>query len=173
MSDLRSLPDGTLKAYLYALGAWAIAAAISYPLDRMGLALTLCFPLAFWFCGLTVWWWLRTRGRVDRDGLDDVEVAAGVKSVGRIMAGAGMVPAIVFLANDPLAADAWGTLAGVAVLTAIGWFIANVGPRLKASVARIGVLVACWLVLPINATGTISVAWFMGWFDRVVEPIVG
>ncbi|MFK7927024.1 MAG: hypothetical protein AB8H79_02460 [Myxococcota bacterium] len=173
MSDLRSLPDGILKAYLYALGAWGLAAAAAYPLDRLGLALTLCYPLALWFAGLTGWWVVRVFRQHRAGELESAEVSAGVRSIGRILAGAGMIPAIVFLARDPLAVSSWGTLVSVGALTGIGWFIANVGPRLQASVARLGILVTCWLILPINATGTLSYAWFIGWFDRVVEPVVG
>jgi len=173
MSDLRSLPDGTLKAYLYALGAWGLAAAAAYPLDRLGLALTLCYPLALWFAGLTIWWTVRVF-RQHRDGeLESVEVSAGVQSIGRILAGAGMIPAIVFLARDPLATNSWVTFASVGALTGVGWLIANVGSRLHATVARLSVLATCWLVLPINATGTLSYAWLIGWFDRVVEPVIG
>jgi hypothetical protein len=98
---------------------------------------------------------------------------SGVRSIARILAAVGLLPGIVFLADDPLAPEAWGTFAGVAALTGVGWLLANFGHRLRAPAARLAVLVLCGLVLPLNATGSVSVAFFRGWFDRVVQPLVG
>lgn len=172
MSDLRSLPDAFLKAYLYAIGGWGLALAILYPFDHLQWALTLCFPLALWQAVVTGWWWVRVRGSADL-ALQPVEVSSGVRSVARILAASGLLPGIVYLAQDPLQPEAWGPLVGVGALVGVGWLAANLGPRISADPARIGILVATGLVLPLGATGTITWAWARGWFDRVIEPIVG
>jgi hypothetical protein len=171
MSDLRSLPDGTLKAYLYALGAWALGLAVLYPMDLLPWSLTLCFPLAAWFGALTAVWWVRTRRARDRAALTEPEVSSGVRSVARILALAGLLPGVVFLARDPFAAASWGTLAGIGLLCGLGWLVANLGPRLRVDAARIGVMTACWAVLPVNATGSVSWAVFKGWFRTLSEPV--
>ena len=155
------------------MGAWGVALAGLYAAGQLAWALTLCFPLALFLDGLTVWWWRGTRVGVHEGRLTEEESASGVKSVARILAAVGLLPGIVFLANDPLVPESWGTFAGIAVLSAVGWLVANFGSRLRATTARLGVLVVCGLVLPLNATGSVSVAFFRGWFDRVVQPLVG
>lgn len=173
MTDLRSLPDNTLKLYLYAVGTWGIVLAGLYAFGQMAWALTLCFPLALYLDGLTAWWWRSSRVRVEAGELSEDELGSGVRSIARILAAVGLLPGIVFLAQDPFLPETWGTFLGVAALSGIGWLIANYGPRLQAQTARVLVLVLCGLVLPLNATGSVSVAILRGWFDRVVQPLVG
>ena len=173
MTDLRSLPDSVLKLYLYAVGGWGVVLAILYMVGLLQWALTLCVPLALYLDGLTVWWWRQSGVRLRAGELEEEELSSGVKSIARILAAVGLLPGIVFLAKDPLLPETWGTFIGIAVLSAVGWLLANYGSRLRANAARLAVLVFCGLVLPLNATGSVSVAFFRGWFDRVVQPLVG
>jgi hypothetical protein len=172
-NDLRSISDVILKIYLYSIGAWGIGLAILYAFGELGMALTLCFFLSLWLGLLTAWWWFGT-SKKQRDGeLKRSEVGAGVTSIGRILAFGGMIPGIIFLANDPFAGASWGALAGVTAVTAAGWGVANLGPKLKAPFVHVTVLALTWSVLPLNATGTVTAAWLLGLFNTVADKVVG
>jgi hypothetical protein len=170
VSDVRSLPDVTLKAYLYSLGAWGLVLLPCYITDRVGLALSLCYPLALWLGALTVWWWSRTWRRQSAGALETYEVASGVRSVGRILAGGAIIPGIIFLANDPLQVSAWGTFAGIAAISGAAFGIATLSDRyVRNRVVQTAVLGITWIVLPANATGAVSVATMWGWFSAISD----
>lgn len=168
MSDLRSLPDFVLKAYLFSLGGWGVALVVLWSVGAVGIALSLCFPLAVWLGVLTMWWWLRTLARVRRGELLDLELAAGVYSVGRILAGGGLIPGIVFVSYDPLSVPNWGTFGGVFAVSAVAAVLLSMGRRVEKRWLQPGLLVIAWLTLPINATGAVSAGAILGVFDAVI-----
>lgn len=171
MNDLRALPDKVLKAYLYALAAWAVALALLFPADQVPIALSLCYPLAIYLGVLTVWWWFRYTPPERGEPLKHGEVAAATRSIGRIMAASGLLPGSVFLVEDPLASSSWSALGGAAVLSLAGFLLADRVTRYANRVGLIAILATTWLVLPISATGSLSIAWFAGWFDKALEIV--
>lgn len=171
MNDLRALPDRVLKAYLYALAVWAIALALLFPADQVPIALSLCYPLAIYLGVLTVWWWVRYTSPARRVPLAHPEVQAGTRSVGRILAASGLLPGSVFLIEDPLTASSWSALGGAAILSGAGFILASRVTTLANRLGLMALLAATWLVLPISATGSLSIAWFAGWFDRALEIV--
>lgn len=171
MNDLRAVPDPLLKAYLYAIAAWAIALALLFAAGMLPYALLLCFPLAVWLIGLTAWWWVQQTSPTHPDPLDAGEVAAGSRTIGRILALSSLLPGAVFLADDPLARSAWSVVGGVALVAAIGVVLADrVAPRVGRP-GQIAVLAACAAALPLNTTGSLSLAWFIGLFDKALSLV--
>lgn len=171
MDDLRAVPDPLLKAYLYPIAAWAIALALLFAAGFLPWALLLCFPLALWLGGLTAWWWMTAAQPTAPDPLDDAEVAAGTRTIGRIVALSGLLPGAVFLADDPLATSSWSAVGGVALVAAIGFVVADrIAPRVGRT-GRIALLGVCAAILPINASGSLSLAWFIGLFDRALQLV--
>lgn len=165
--DVRSVPDRVLKAYLYPLGGWGIGLLFLFAAGETVWAITLCYPLALWYGGLTAWWAMDTRRRRDIEGLRPEEIDAGVRSVGRILAGSAMAPAIVFMTLDPLSPSTWGTVGSIALVTAIAWGLANALPKLKRRVSHTAAIVVAWAALPLNATGALSLAFWLGLLDEV------
>lgn len=166
-TDINSVPDGVLNAYLWPLGAWGIALLFLYASGNTVVSLTLCYPLALWFAGLTFWWVLRTERRYRGGLLEASEVKAGVRSVCRILAAASVTPGLVFLAMDPLSTSTWGTCGSVAIVTAIAWTLANTMPRLGRRATYLLAIAFAWSSLPLNATGAITLAMWLGWFEGV------
>ena len=171
LDDLRAVPDPLLKAYLYAIAGWAIALALLFAAGLLPWALLLCFPLALWLAGLTGWWWLTATQPTAPDPLEDAEVAAGARTIGRMLALSGLLPGAVFLADDPLAASSWSAVGGVALVSALGFLLADrLAPRVGRA-GRVAILGACAAILPINASGSLSLAWFIGLFDRALQLV--
>ena len=166
-NDLRSVSDRVLKLYLYSLGAWAICLLALFTMDRIGLALSFCFPLSIWLGALTVYWWLSTRRKFKAKQLELLEVKAGVQTVGRILAGGGIIPGIIFLANDPLIPTAWGTFLGIAATSGAAWQLVHLSIRLERARLDPVILLCAWAILPINATGAVSLGALLGWFEQV------
>jgi hypothetical protein len=171
VNDLRAVPDPLLKAYLYAVALWAIALALLFAAGLLPYALLFCFPLALWLIGLTGWWWVRHASPSHPDPLAPDEVAAGSRTIGRILALSSLLPGAVFLADDPLAPSAWSAVGGVAVIAAVAFVLADrVAPRVGRS-GLVAVLGACGAALPINTTGSLSLAWFIGLFDTALALV--
>lgn len=166
-SDLRSVSDRMLKLYLYSLGAWAICLLAVFTMDRIGLALSFCFPLSIWLGALTVFWWLTTRRKQKANQLELLEVKAGVRTVGRILAGGAVIPGIIFLANDPFIPAAWGTFLGIAATSGVAWQLVHLSLRLEGLRLDPIILLCSWAVLPINATGAVSLGAVLGWYEQV------
>ena len=167
--DLRSVSDKTLKLYLYSVGAWAVFLLGSFVMGRIGLALSFCYPLAIWMGVMTVWWWLTTRKRFTSEDLTGIEVKAGVLTIGRILAGTGVIPGIIFLALKPLEPAAWGTCFGVAVTSGAAWQLVHLSTKMKSPKLSPIILLCSWTILPINATGAVSLGAFMQWFEQAKQ----
>jgi len=150
-SDVRSLPDRVLKAYLWPLGAWGVGLLFLFAFGETFWAITLCYPLAVWFGVLTLWWGARTRSRLRAGELTRPEVDAGVRSIARL----------------PLSPGAWGTCASVGIVAGLAWLGANSLPRLSHRLSHTLALVVAWLALPLNATGSLSLAFWLGLFEEV------
>ena len=168
-SDLRSVSDRMLKLYLYSLGAWAICLLALFTMDRIGVALSFCFPLSIWLGALTVFWWVTTRRKQKARELELIEVKAGVQTIGRILAGGGVIPGMIFLANDPLIPAAWGTLVGAAITSGAAWQLVHLSIRIKRARFDPIILIIAWAILPINATGAVSLGALLGWFEQVTH----
>lgn len=165
MNDLRSVPDSVLQAYLYAVLAWLALMAVLFPLGQLPWVLTLCLPLSMWFTALTAWWGWWLWGEVQVGTLSIDEAGCGVRSVGRILALSGLLPAIVFIVDDPFFETSWAPTAAAAALSGVGWLAAQLATRLRGAFWWTGLLVLISLVLPVNATGAVSLAWWLGWFS--------
>jgi len=173
-SDVRSVPDRVLKAYLWPLGGWGVGLLFLFAFGKTLWAITLCYPLAVWFGLLTLWWGARTGARHHSGDLTRAEVDAGVRSIARLLAGAALTPAIVFMALDPLPPSTWGTVASVGIVSGLAWLGANALPRLSHRLSYTLALLVAWIALPINATGSLSLAFWLGLFEQVrsVAPTV-
>ena len=169
-TDVRSIPDWLLNAFLTPIALWGIVYAALYFAARDAYAIPLLYPLALWQIGLTIWWGLSTVRWVRAGELTMPEVNAGARSIGGIAAGVAMLPAVVFLVNDPLALEAQGTALGVFVVSGLARGAVQLGARLANPFAHVAILTFALLALPINATGAVTVASVVGLFDRVAEP---
>lgn len=162
MSDLRSLPDAQFNLYAYAYGAWGIALLVLYGFGWLGVALTLCYVVAL-FVGVITLWWARDLLRKRDDGkLERHEVDAGVKSVGHMLSFGALMPAIVFIARDPLVASTWVTCLSVATWAGLTYALVSVTTRMQNRVGNTVALVLAWAALPLNTTGAASVWTWLG-----------
>ncbi len=165
-TDVRSLPDHTLNLYLYGMGAWGIALGVLFFSGRTPLAIPLAYLVALWQIGLTVWWGPRMLKRYEAGELTRAEADAGVSSVGKLMATSSLLPAIVFVAQDPLRMESWVVAVSIAGVAAVAYFGSSLAVRLSNRWTHGLVLLATALTLPLNATGAVSVAKAIGFFDQ-------
>ena len=174
-TDVRSVPLRIFNLYLYSLGGWAIALLGLYVLGRVGVALTLCFPLSIWLAGLTVYWWRWCRRSYGEGELERLEVDAGVRTVGRILASGGLIPGIIYLSYDPLSPAGWGAFLGIVVLWSVVYVAVSRTSRVSNGAVHTLALFAAWILLPLNATGTVTLASIWGVFDSVLHlaPVEG
>jgi len=171
VNDLRAIPDRLLKAYLYAVVVWVIGLALLFAAGFLPYALWLSYPLALWFAILTIGWWIRATPPELPEPLRPDEVTAGTRTIGRIVALAGLLPGAVFLADDPLSAASWSTVGGVLILGFAGVALADRAPSQLGRPGQIAVLGACLAVLPLTAASALSVAWFIGLFDKALALV--
>ncbi len=168
----RAVSDRVFNGYLWPLAAWAIGQLFLYAGGQTPFGLWLLFPLAAWYGVLSFGWGLSTHRRVRAQELNHTDVRDGVGSIGRFMAAASLSPALVFMVMDPLSPSTWGTCAGVGVVAGIAWGAANTLPALeRRSTHWIAVFVA-WGALPLNASGALSLASWLGWFGGM-RTVVG
>ncbi len=168
-SDLSVISDRLLQLYLYPVVAWACLLLGLFVYGHIHWGLLLCLPLSLWFAGLTVYWRIQTRRRLRASEITVGEFRAGTLTISRILAGTSSTPAIVFLAADPFSVTAWSTCLGVGTLCLLAYGVAGTMLRLKGEVPLAVALLASWLALPINATGAVTAATFLGWYDTVAE----
>ena len=168
VNDLDAVPDRVFNGYLWPLGAWGVCLLFLFGAQRTPFALWLCFPLAVWYLGLTIWWGIRAARRHERHDLNGESLRAGVQSIGRFLAGASITPAMVFMAMDPLSPSAWGTAAGVGIVGAIAWIAVATLPKLDRRPTHWIALGIAWAALPLNATGALSLA---TWFGQVRNAV--
>jgi hypothetical protein len=173
ISDERALPDRTLNLYLYPIAAWGLAAVALFVTGSFQWSLPLAYPLALWHIGLSIVWGFRLLRGLDRGEVTNPEAHEGVRSVGNILAGTSLLPAIVFLAIDPLSPNAWsltfGAFAMAGLVVGVRVFLTRFASRWTHGVA---IAVACF-ALPVNATGSVTVATVLGMYDTVlgVAPV--
>lgn len=169
VSDHRALPDRTLNLYLYPLGLWAAVLLVLFVTKYTAYAIPLLFVVAFWQIGLSAVWGQRLLSRLRKGELTDAEAHAGVRSVGNILAASSLAPAIVFLANDPLAPAAWSTTAGVAVVAGLAAGAVNLLLRIGSRWTHAAAIAIACMAMPLNATGAVTVAAMVGLYDVVVD----
>jgi hypothetical protein len=167
-NDLRSLPDRTLQLYLYGIGAWGLALLLLYVGQHTAWAIPLLYLVFVWQALLTGWWGADVMRRFDAGELTDREARAGVGSVGRIVAASALLPSIVFLVEDPLAAASWTAATGTIVVAGLAALVCSIVARVENRFAHIFGLAIASLALPINATGAVSLAAAAGFFDRIL-----
>jgi hypothetical protein len=167
--DLRSVSDKVLQTYLYSVAAWALCLLGLFVMDRIGLALSFCFPLSLWLGVLTLWWWVGATRRHRAGELTGAEVRAGVQTIGRILAGSGVIPGIIFLALRPLEPAAWGTCLGIGLTSFAAWHLVHLSSRLNGTRMAPIFLTCAWAILPANATGAVSLGTFLRWFEQVKQ----
>lgn len=167
-NDLRSLPDQTLQLFLYGIGAWGLAMLLLYSIQATALAIPLLFVVFIWQALLTGWWGTDLMKRFDNNGLTEGEARAGVASVARILTSSSLLPAIVFLAEDPLAAASWTAATGTVIVAGVVWVVSSIAARIQNRFAHIAALALASLALPINATGAVSIAVTAGFFDKIL-----
>ncbi len=166
--DLRSLPDGTLQLYLGGIGAWGLALLLLYLFQVTALAIPLAYVVFVWQAVLTGWWGNDLLRRFDAGELSAGEARAGVASVARILAASSLLPAIVFLAEDPLASSSWTAAAGTVTVAGVVWLLILTLGRIQHRVAHVVLLALANLALPVNATGAVSIALTSGFFEQVM-----
>ena len=79
-----------------------------------------------------------------------------------------ILPAVVFFAQDPLSYSSWGAVASIFGVAGIVYAGAPWVVRLSNRWTHILVLTGAACALPVNATGAVSVAAAVGWFNRIV-----
>lgn len=169
-TDIRAIPDWMLNAWLYPIAAWGVGYGALYVGGRDAYAIPLLFPLALWQIGLTVYWAARSARRLRAGDLTQPEIGAGMRSIGGIVAADSVLPAVVFLVNDPLHPSAQGTALGVFAVAGLAYGLVQLGHRTGWTSLQVAVLTFACLALPINATGAVTVAEMVGWFDKVAGP---
>lgn len=163
-TDVRALPDATLNLYLYPVGAWVILFALLYFAGYAHFALPLCYPLAIWQALLSASWARSLIRRVDNGELTPEEAHEGVRSVGQLLAWSGLAPAIALLTEDPLSMEAWSAMLGAVAVSGLAWLGVVAVTRLPARWAHLAAVMLACLVLPLNATGAVTAATFIGIF---------
>jgi len=73
------------------------------------------------------------------------------------------------LALKPLEPAAWGTCIGVALTSGVAWQLVHLATRLKGTRMDPVFLLCAWAILPLNATGAVSLGAFMKWFESVKQ----
>ncbi len=169
VADHNALPDRVLNLYLYPVGAWGIGLLVLFFTGYVAYAIPLCYPLALWYIGLSMWWGRGVLARLDAGALTNAEAHAGIRSAGQILAFASVSPAIVFLSADPLAPSAWSTTVGVLVVAGLTWFGIGVLTRIESRWTHGAAMALACFALPLNATGAVTVATMVGLYDVVVE----
>lgn len=169
VSDARALPDRTLNLYLYPVVGWGLATAALFLTGWFQWSLPLAYPLALWHIGLSAFWGMRLLRGLDRGDVTNAEAHEGVRSVSNILAGSSLLPAIVFLANDPLSPQSWSLTLGAFVVAGlvigVRTFLTRFASRWTHGAA---IAVACF-ALPVNVTGSVTVATMLGLYDTMVE----
>ncbi|MBN2799137.1 MAG: hypothetical protein JXX28_08310 [Deltaproteobacteria bacterium] len=175
MRRRRALSNATQNLMLYPLGGWGVTLVGLYFAGNAVLGLALLFPLALWLGGVVLLWSLRTYRRHAEGSIADEPFRAGVVEAAQLLSVAALSPAIVFMATDPLEPSAWATAGGVVLLGLATYHGARWITRIEHPAAYAAALLAAWLALPLNATGAVSIARGLGWFDQFVQatPWVG
>lgn len=163
MSTIRSVPDSTLRAYLFPISGFAIALMALWAADLVPLALTILYGLSLYNIGLTVLWSRRLFQRMDSGELRDDEVRSGLTYVCRILGWSSCLPGVLFAATDPISPEVWGTVVSTGILTTIALVVC---PRLVELTRRpldLAALALALAALPLNTSGTLTMAFWLGW----------
>jgi len=169
VSDRRSLPMHVLNLYLYALMVWGFGLLGLYFSGYIKYGIPACYLLWIWQAGVTVYWGRFVIKAFDGEQITREEVDAGVKSVGKILAGSALLPAILFMGHDPLDPLVISTCIGALIVSGLTWGLINAVGRFSNRYAHIAALTVACLALPINTSGTVTVATVVGVWDAVVE----
>jgi hypothetical protein len=169
VSDERTLPDRTLNLYLYPVVAWGLATAALFLTGNFQWSLPLAYPLALWHIGLSAVWGMRLLRMLDRGEATNAEAHEAVTSVGNILAGSALLPAIVFLANDPLSPRSWSLTFGAFVVAGLAVGVRVVLTKVASRWTHAAAITAACLALPLNVTGSVTVASMLGLYDTMVE----
>ena len=169
--DLRSLPDRILNLLLYAVAGWGVALLVCFLWHQTALAIPLTYVVFLWQAVVTAWWGVGMLRRYDRGEITLGEANAGVESVSHILLASSLLPAIVFVAEnpvpDPFPGPGLSAAASIAVLSGLAFGITTASLKLSNRWSHIGILALSSATLPINATGAFSVAAAYGLFDSL------
>lgn len=168
-TDHRALPDHILDLYLYPFAIWGLILVLLFIWEVTAWAMALLMPLALWQLVLTLWWGIGTLRRFDREELTHPEAQAGARSVGRILAATSAAPIVVFFGRDPFALGSWSTSAGVLLIAMVTWFGTQLLVRMQRRWAYIAAMALGVFALPVSATGSVTAATMMGWYQTVVD----
>lgn len=173
MSALRSLPDPVHRAYLLPISGFALAMMVLWAASLTPVALFLLYLLSAYNVGLTLWW---SRGmyRRRREGeLAEGEVQSGLLAVIRLLGWSSALPVVLFAATDPLSTEVWKTAVSIGILTTLaltlGPWLARRGTR-PAGTAGLALALAA---LPLNTSGALSMAFWLGWVEALTGLPVG
>ena len=125
--------------------------------------------VAFWQIGLSAVWGRGLLARLRSGDLTNAEAHAGVRSVGNILAASSLAPAIVFLANDPLAPAAWSTTFGTAIVAGLTAGAVSLLTRIGSQWTHGAAIAIACMAMPLKATGAVTVAAMVGLYDVVVD----
>jgi hypothetical protein len=164
-TDVRALPNTTLNLFLYPVGAWVLVFAMLYFGGYGHLALPLCYPLALWQAALSATWGRRLLQRVENGEISFAEAHEGVRSVGQLLCWSGVAPAIALLTEDPLATSAWSAMLGAVAISGLCWLGILALTRVRSAWSHLVAVALGCLVLPLNATGAVTAATFIGIFS--------
>jgi hypothetical protein len=170
-TDFRSFPTYMMNLYLYPVAGWGALLGVLFVADRTALAIFLLYVLTLWNAALTVWWGIRTTRKVATEELTRGEVVAGVVSIGQILAVVAATPIIVFLMADPLSPSSWSTCLGVALVSAMSYYLTALVARLANRFTNAIALTVAVLALPVNTTGAVTAATMSGLYDKVLQEL--
>ncbi|TNE84099.1 MAG: hypothetical protein EP330_30755 [Deltaproteobacteria bacterium] len=167
MTSIRSLPDRTHRAYLMPISGFALAMMVLWAVSLTPVALSLLYLLSVYNIGLTLWW-SRDMYRRRREGeIEEDEVTAGLIAVIRLLGWSSVLPVVLFAATDPLSTEVWKTAASIGILTTIaltaGPWLARRGHRATSTAGLVVALAA----LPLNTSGALSMAFWLGWVEAL------
>lgn len=160
------MSDLTHNLLLLPIAGWALGLVALYFTDQTALALFLCYPVALWNVAVTVSWGIRALGRWKRGEVSTQRTDDAVQDVINILTVSAATPAIVFIAEDPLARSAWSTCVGVLVVCIVLKYSGRLLLRTPTSVARIVALAIATAGLPLNASGAVTVGMLTGTLAR-------
>jgi len=172
-----------LNFYTYPVGVWAIGLFFLYGAELVGLETTsgvpiemefgiaLCYPLALWNAVLSLWWAVSSQRKLSLGKVSQFEVNAGVRLIGHLLTSISGSPAIIFLAADPLHQAAWATCASVAIMGGLAFVAVSALTRIPGKITDTLALTVACAALPINATGAVSLGWWLGLFDPLLTPV--
>ncbi len=157
------------RLFVWPVAAWGVGLLFLWATGNMEYGISLCYPLAMWWIGVSIWFSRKNKDAIEAGTLRREDADEGVEWIGHTLVFTAGAPAIIFLADNPLHRAAYMTTAGVVITCAICYFAVSFLSKRSMTGAHTTALVIASLAMPINATGALSLGWYLGVFDTVKD----